>query len=98
MRLTKAKLPEWVDWILVAYVVFHVLTHLFLTVSKALSLTLFLPLLRVALSVHRAKIVENGVSVNDDLTIESPLKTSLLRIIAQFLETLFLVYYVVISV
>lgn len=33
VRLNKAKLPEWVDWILVAYVVFHILTHLVLTVS-----------------------------------------------------------------
>ncbi|XP_015598085.1 putative ferric-chelate reductase 1 homolog isoform X2 [Cephus cinctus] len=31
VRLNKAKLPEWVEWILVAYVVFHVCTHLFLT-------------------------------------------------------------------
>ncbi|XP_031831549.1 putative ferric-chelate reductase 1 homolog isoform X2 [Nomia melanderi] len=31
VRLKKAKLPEWVDWILVAYVVFHILTHLILT-------------------------------------------------------------------
>lgn len=31
VRLNKAKLPEWVDWILVAYVVFHILTHLVLT-------------------------------------------------------------------
>ncbi|XP_066596547.1 putative ferric-chelate reductase 1 homolog isoform X2 [Prorops nasuta] len=31
VRLSKAKLPEWVDWVLVAYVVFHVLTHLVLT-------------------------------------------------------------------
>ncbi|XP_015433243.1 PREDICTED: putative ferric-chelate reductase 1 homolog isoform X2 [Dufourea novaeangliae] len=31
VRLNKAKLPEWVDWILVAYVVFHILTHLILT-------------------------------------------------------------------
>lgn len=32
IRLSKAKIPEWVDWVLVAYVVFHVVTHLFLTV------------------------------------------------------------------
>lgn len=32
VRLNKAKLPEWVDWILTAYVVFYVLTHLILTV------------------------------------------------------------------
>ncbi|XP_043508551.1 putative ferric-chelate reductase 1 homolog isoform X1 [Frieseomelitta varia] len=31
VRLNKAKLPEWVDWILAAYVVFHILTHLILT-------------------------------------------------------------------
>ncbi|XP_017875392.1 putative ferric-chelate reductase 1 homolog [Ceratina calcarata] len=31
VRLNKAKLPEWMDWILVAYVVFHILTHLVLT-------------------------------------------------------------------
>ncbi|XP_020280985.1 putative ferric-chelate reductase 1 homolog isoform X2 [Pseudomyrmex gracilis] len=31
VRLNKAKIPEWVDWILTAYVVFHVLTHLVLT-------------------------------------------------------------------
>ncbi|XP_011498802.1 PREDICTED: putative ferric-chelate reductase 1 homolog [Ceratosolen solmsi marchali] len=37
VRLTKAKLPEWVDWILVAYVVFHVLTHLFLTFAGCAS-------------------------------------------------------------
>lgn len=32
VRLNKAKLPEWVDWILTAYVVFHILIHLILTV------------------------------------------------------------------
>lgn len=32
VRLNKARLPDWVDWILTAYVVFHVLTHLILTV------------------------------------------------------------------
>ncbi|KAG7202882.1 hypothetical protein KM043_010030 [Ampulex compressa] len=31
VRLNKAKLPDWMDWILVAYVVFHILTHLILT-------------------------------------------------------------------
>ncbi|XP_012535787.1 putative ferric-chelate reductase 1 homolog [Monomorium pharaonis] len=31
VRLNKAKLPDWVDWILTAFVVFHVLTHLILT-------------------------------------------------------------------
>lgn len=33
VELSKAKLPSWVDWVLVAYVIFHVLTHLILTVS-----------------------------------------------------------------
>ncbi|KAG8041873.1 hypothetical protein G9C98_007177 [Cotesia typhae] len=33
VRLNKAKLPEWVDWILTAYVVFHVLTHIVLSLS-----------------------------------------------------------------
>lgn len=31
VRLNKAKLPDWVDWILTAFVIFHVLTHLILT-------------------------------------------------------------------
>ncbi|XP_011865785.1 PREDICTED: putative ferric-chelate reductase 1 homolog [Vollenhovia emeryi] len=31
VRLNKAKLPDWVDWVLTAFVVFHVLTHLVLT-------------------------------------------------------------------
>ncbi|XP_043793259.1 putative ferric-chelate reductase 1 homolog isoform X1 [Apis laboriosa] len=31
VRVNKAKLPEWIDWILAAYVVFHILTHLILT-------------------------------------------------------------------
>ena len=48
VRLNKAKLPEWVDWILAAYVVFHILTHLILTVrmifdiSKAKFLYIYL--------------------------------------------------------
>ncbi|XP_058789876.1 putative ferric-chelate reductase 1 homolog isoform X2 [Phymastichus coffea] len=37
VRLAKAKLPEWVDWVLVAYVVFHVLTHFFLTFAGCAS-------------------------------------------------------------
>ncbi|XP_008208684.1 putative ferric-chelate reductase 1 homolog isoform X1 [Nasonia vitripennis] len=37
VRLSKAKLPEWVDWILVAYVAFHVLTHLVLTFAGCAS-------------------------------------------------------------
>lgn len=32
VRLNKAKLPDWVDWVLTAFVVFHVLVHLILTV------------------------------------------------------------------
>ncbi|XP_046610894.1 putative ferric-chelate reductase 1 homolog [Neodiprion virginianus] len=28
---TKARLPDWVTWVMVAYVVFHILTHLILT-------------------------------------------------------------------
>lgn len=31
--MNKAKLPKWVSFVLVAYVIFHVLTHLVLTVS-----------------------------------------------------------------
>ncbi|KAJ8673430.1 hypothetical protein QAD02_004692, partial [Eretmocerus hayati] len=37
VRLSKAKLPEWVDWIIVAYVAFHVLTHVFLTFAGCAS-------------------------------------------------------------
>ncbi|XP_014210218.1 putative ferric-chelate reductase 1 homolog [Copidosoma floridanum] len=37
VRLTKAKLPDWVDWVLVGYVAFHVLTHLFLTFAGCAS-------------------------------------------------------------
>ncbi|KAK0181743.1 hypothetical protein PV327_003999 [Microctonus hyperodae] len=31
VRLNKAKIPEWVDWVLTAYVVFHVITHIVLS-------------------------------------------------------------------
>ncbi|XP_032675276.1 putative ferric-chelate reductase 1 homolog isoform X2 [Odontomachus brunneus] len=31
VRLNKARLPDWVDWVLTAFVVFHVLIHLILT-------------------------------------------------------------------
>ncbi|XP_074113613.1 putative ferric-chelate reductase 1 homolog [Cotesia typhae] len=37
VRLNKAKLPEWVDWILTAYVVFHVLTHIVLSFAGCAS-------------------------------------------------------------
>lgn len=33
VKLSKADLPEWFDWIMVAYVVFHVVMHLVLSVS-----------------------------------------------------------------
>lgn len=33
VKLGKAELPEWVDFILVAYVIFHVVVHLLLSVS-----------------------------------------------------------------
>jgi hypothetical protein len=32
-KLTKAELPDWLDWILVGYVAFHVAVHLILSVS-----------------------------------------------------------------
>jgi hypothetical protein len=32
-KLTKAELPDWMDWILVGYVAFHVAVHLILSVS-----------------------------------------------------------------
>lgn len=32
-KLTKAELPDWMDWILVGYVAFHVVVHLILSVS-----------------------------------------------------------------
>jgi hypothetical protein len=33
IKLKKAELPEWMDWILVGYVAFHVAVHLILSVS-----------------------------------------------------------------
>jgi hypothetical protein len=33
-KLTKAELPDWMDWILVGYVAFHVAVHLILSVSQ----------------------------------------------------------------
>lgn len=33
MKLRKAELPEWYDWILVAFVAFHVGIHIILSVS-----------------------------------------------------------------
>ncbi|CAB0030082.1 unnamed protein product [Trichogramma brassicae] len=36
-RLGKANLPEWIDWILVAFIVFHVVTHFFLTFAGCAS-------------------------------------------------------------
>jgi hypothetical protein len=33
IKLAKAELPEWMDWILVGYVAFHVAVHLILSVS-----------------------------------------------------------------
>lgn len=33
VKLPKAELPEWMDWILVGFVVFHVLVHLIFSVS-----------------------------------------------------------------
>ncbi|KAK4883790.1 hypothetical protein RN001_000061 [Aquatica leii] len=37
VRLNKAELPDWFDWILVAFVVFHVLMHLVLSVLSCAS-------------------------------------------------------------
>ncbi|XP_076268127.1 putative ferric-chelate reductase 1 homolog isoform X1 [Rhynchophorus ferrugineus] len=37
VKLTKAELPEFVDWILVAYVVIHVISHLALSVLNCLA-------------------------------------------------------------
>ncbi|CAO1339323.1 unnamed protein product [Diamesa serratosioi] len=37
VKLGKAELPEWIDFILVAYVVFHVLIHLLLSISGCIS-------------------------------------------------------------
>lgn len=34
VKLPKAELPEWMDWILVGFVVFHVLVHLIFSVSE----------------------------------------------------------------
>lgn len=36
VKLTKAELPEWFDWILVGFVGFHVLMHIVLSVSSGL--------------------------------------------------------------
>lgn len=36
VKLGKAELPEWMDWILVAFVIFHVISHLLLTVRSHL--------------------------------------------------------------
>lgn len=33
VKLNKAELPEWMDWIMVAFVAFHVVMHLILSVS-----------------------------------------------------------------
>lgn len=35
VKLTKAELPKWFDWILVAFVGFHVVIHVVLSVSSA---------------------------------------------------------------
>ncbi|XP_026481553.1 putative ferric-chelate reductase 1 homolog [Ctenocephalides felis] len=37
VKLTKAELPEWMDWILVAFVAFHVIMHLVLSISGCIS-------------------------------------------------------------
>ncbi|XP_034476128.1 putative ferric-chelate reductase 1 homolog isoform X2 [Drosophila innubila] len=37
VKLPKAELPEWMDWILVGFVVFHVLVHLIFSVSSIAS-------------------------------------------------------------
>lgn len=36
-KLVKAKLPEWMDWILVGYVAFHVAVHLILSIASIAS-------------------------------------------------------------
>ncbi|PNF24839.1 putative ferric-chelate reductase 1 [Cryptotermes secundus] len=36
-KLTKAELPDWMDWILVGYVAFHVAVHLILSISSIVS-------------------------------------------------------------
>lgn len=40
VKLTKAELPEWFDWILVAFVAFHVVVHVVLSVSSNMSSSL----------------------------------------------------------
>lgn len=37
VKLTKAELPDWMDWILVAFVAFHVLVHLIFSISGCVS-------------------------------------------------------------
>ncbi|KAF2879335.1 hypothetical protein ILUMI_26846 [Ignelater luminosus] len=37
VKLTKAELPEWFDWILVAFVAFHVLMHLVLSILSCIA-------------------------------------------------------------
>uniref|UniRef100_A0A1A9WDX6 Ferric-chelate reductase 1 homolog n=1 Tax=Glossina brevipalpis TaxID=37001 RepID=A0A1A9WDX6_9MUSC len=37
VKLTKAELPEWIDWILVAYVAIHVLVHLIYSIVGCVS-------------------------------------------------------------
>uniref|UniRef100_A0A0C9QEG1 CG8399_2 protein n=1 Tax=Fopius arisanus TaxID=64838 RepID=A0A0C9QEG1_9HYME len=37
VRLTKAKIPQWVDYVLAAYVVFHVVTHIILSFAGCVS-------------------------------------------------------------
>lgn len=34
VKLNKAELPEWFDWIMVAFVAFHVIMHLVLSVGS----------------------------------------------------------------
>lgn len=34
VKLAKAELPSWFDWILVAFVAFHVIIHVVLSVSQ----------------------------------------------------------------
>lgn len=36
-KLTKAKLPDWMDWVLVGYVAFHVAVHLILSIASIAS-------------------------------------------------------------
>lgn len=56
VRLNKAKLPEWVDWILIAYVVFYILIHLILTVR------LFLKFSRRILKKSRENLIERFIN------------------------------------